>query len=1329
MSSVGAVGKRELLAWVTEQSQMPCSRLEDLKSGVVLLAVLFRVFPKLVERRLRVRWTPKFDHEQMLNWDAIEHAIASLRLPSELFDRPGLQACRFRPTYNLLVALFFLQQVSANSDFTADFSHPIEPPLASFLQSRAAVECMINGGAIAPAAGTPSMSSDATPGQPDNLPRSAPSSGLESTPGRPHAARDFDPEEATVGSTGYAAAAAMPNDDASAPSVADTSSSSRASCGAPRSGRGSGATTRGTPPRTNLADLRGARPLFSFATTPKSSAPRSSSARRERTNGKRGVASSTASPPVTAAAPPTVHAWSAPLAAESATPSSCGTGYVAVGGNEAANAALIGMRFEVRRLEALVQSTAAELAACHRLHRAERMQMQRECRDRQTAATTAATTAIAQARSDCRRDLATELGQLEAEVLHAYAAELGGPAREAFELEPTSATLLALVDADAGQPASTTRASLFLQRIVSVQSKQIANLHAMLAEQRADETAVQQHTPPNISGLRLPQAGLDDDEEAHPTEGPLVGGVAVVARAEVTTFQAQAQVEALRLALYRMQRQHQRQQQREQPSAAERQADKKQVPHADPQLLPALDLHRHPSHASTPSVHSIARSGPVSAKDALVGLVQQNAMLRRATDFLRRRHREMLLAPKQWTNMSALAGSDEATAAREAKLLLSDADDDVYQVDDDMTAMLDDLNSADAIEARAAALLTRLREGPSEGLPDDLGAPGHSSQHHTATYRASASALGSFWELISALCVEERRRRLLSRRLQELRRRALREADTEAVALTNERMRAHRAELALKVAVVQERSLASRAQAESQVRISLANARAEELQEALEAAESRCGESMRALQASHDGGWRAMQRKLSALEQEVRRLRTRETMWAQLCERQRVLARALRSDGPNVASPAHASAVAQMEDEVAAWERSVLESATPDARHATSLKPVATPHGAVAGAPGWDVPASGEDEVVRRVDEATAVLSAECTTLRNELQSSRSHQIVAAQHAAQCVAESAATKEQLEHANARCEALHATVQECMERIRSLECTVSESAQAARASALSVETAQLAQQLRSDEQVARLASLNVAAGDALAPLTPGESSPMEIKTIYYVDAGVEEAGAEDDSIGGGDGEEEEDTEDPLPISRGSSIFVDPGSEEDDDDLPADGGDGNEFQRHEDDDDGAKLDPGGVSRQISTLYYTVPDDEDGEDDDEGGLENGSPTTPDDDDGSFRCQDSTIYYVADPDAEELSTAMPLPQAPTGMPAAAPRAMQPGLREVSCRLQIGELAQTVVFAVGDDDTPSSLALEVMDELAIEPSGESLKPLVDQIEAALEAAPAPTNV
>lgn len=46
------------------------------------------------------------------------------------------QACRFKPIYHLLVALYFFRHVSLDRDFVADFAHPIDGTLAAFLQAR-----------------------------------------------------------------------------------------------------------------------------------------------------------------------------------------------------------------------------------------------------------------------------------------------------------------------------------------------------------------------------------------------------------------------------------------------------------------------------------------------------------------------------------------------------------------------------------------------------------------------------------------------------------------------------------------------------------------------------------------------------------------------------------------------------------------------------------------------------------------------------------------------------------------------------------------------------------------------------------------------------------------------------------------------------------------------------------------------------------------------------------------------------------------------------------------------------------------------------------------
>ena len=144
------VGKHELLAWVADLSGAPCTSFEDLKSGVALLGVCSRVFPRLSERRFRMKLAPRYEWEQGLNWESVGQMMAAVKLPSELFDKGGLQACRFKPLYNFLVTLFFLHHVAADADFTADFTHPIDGPVAAYLQSRGAVETLIAGGAVSP---------------------------------------------------------------------------------------------------------------------------------------------------------------------------------------------------------------------------------------------------------------------------------------------------------------------------------------------------------------------------------------------------------------------------------------------------------------------------------------------------------------------------------------------------------------------------------------------------------------------------------------------------------------------------------------------------------------------------------------------------------------------------------------------------------------------------------------------------------------------------------------------------------------------------------------------------------------------------------------------------------------------------------------------------------------------------------------------------------------------------------------------------------------------------------------------------------------------------
>ena len=131
------VTKAELLRWAADMSGEPCSSLDEMRSGVVLLRTFLRVFPKLADRPLKFKMQPRWDWEIALNWDAVEQCCIALSLPADMVDRPGLQAVRFRAIYNLLVALFFMYHVARDRDFQADFAHPIDGPVAHFLQARA----------------------------------------------------------------------------------------------------------------------------------------------------------------------------------------------------------------------------------------------------------------------------------------------------------------------------------------------------------------------------------------------------------------------------------------------------------------------------------------------------------------------------------------------------------------------------------------------------------------------------------------------------------------------------------------------------------------------------------------------------------------------------------------------------------------------------------------------------------------------------------------------------------------------------------------------------------------------------------------------------------------------------------------------------------------------------------------------------------------------------------------------------------------------------------------------------------------------------------------
>ena len=1282
------IGKQTLLTWCASMSQSRCSRLEDLKSGVVLLAVLFKVFPKLMEKKLRVRWAPRFDHEVMLNWDSIEQAIGHLRLPSELFDKPGLMAARFRPTYNLLVALYFLQQVSASSDFTADFAHPIEPALASFLQSRAAVESMIAGGAIAAAGAatgdTPTRTRPAPPGSPPTVPQQPDASLFGASPllfapitMSPAAYVDagLDVDAAEAEALAAVATSLLHQPPTTAPSAAPPPLPPSAAFGSARAPVPASTealfTTRKLYSSASATALPAATPhthvpLTHSPLSPPSRIPPAGSARRRSTSAEKRRPSNSAgsllaspraasaerlrpsrgSPAVVTSARtsahqpdassakrhthrqasdgpncsphvephhPGIHGGGAPIGATRPNTSmrSPPRALLGVGGAGSEGASLLlWLKSEGRRLEALLSAVSAELVAARRVHAIElHAARQSSAVERSqheqlsSAAASAAADAVADARAQCRRELDAELQQVEAEVLEAYGAAVGFPAAEALAAASDDAEV-SNVNADAPDGA------VFLRRLVAVQSRQMTNLRAQLEELAGRHVAATSAARREHAHALVPAGGGDGGGDGLRLSDTDLRE-ALAARTEEVNRHWQAEVEALRLTLLRLQQQG--------------------------------------------KGGSAAAGGTTSASGTMVDeLLAQNGRLQRAADFLRRRHRAFTAAPEVWTEASPLSGPDELSAARQVQAATEGGADgaapshhsDMYEWYDERLDGL--LTSTEAIESRAAALFALLRARSSTG-----GAPAAGAQQLDA----------GFWQLIAALCVEERRRRVAMRRLRQLERASARPEDDEVSSLAESRVRAQRAELALKVAVAQERGLAGRAAADASMRISLAEARATELSSAAASAEARYGESVRALQASHAAGWKATQRKLGGIEAEARRLKTRDGMWAQLCERQKSLVRALATQQRPAGSAAEQRAVSQLAEEVAAWERSLMR---PTAANADA-------DAAAAGSGGEG--GGGEGEVARRVDEATAALSAELGTLKEELQQARARQLELAEAAAMYKSQSHSADEQIALANKRCEALHAAGQQSMRRIAALEGEAVRAAREVAAAKKEADSARWVKQMRDDDRevMERLATLAGFVNDdriggglsrsARGGLgdAPGPPPPSRKRTEYYVDSVDANIMADDDDD---DDAIADGLMPPMPsrqLSQRSAIYY----VQDDDD---DGGDvsaellpvpiapppsrmPSAAARPADPRSSACAaacsmpppTPPGISRQGSagrTVYYIaepLSEGEDDEGDEEEGEEAAVPPLP------SRCTSKTIYYM-EPDG-----------APSGAPWAA--------------------------------------------------------------------------
>ena len=147
----GMVGKRELLSWASSMARRDVASFADLGDGDVLLRCMRETWPMAYDacRKPGPRTVAG-------NFELMADMFRHLGLPRAVLDVAGIRASAFKPCYNFLVMTFFLRTLALHSDFSVDFTHPVDPALAAFLQAPESVASLAKGGALRPANAPPS---------------------------------------------------------------------------------------------------------------------------------------------------------------------------------------------------------------------------------------------------------------------------------------------------------------------------------------------------------------------------------------------------------------------------------------------------------------------------------------------------------------------------------------------------------------------------------------------------------------------------------------------------------------------------------------------------------------------------------------------------------------------------------------------------------------------------------------------------------------------------------------------------------------------------------------------------------------------------------------------------------------------------------------------------------------------------------------------------------------------------------------------------------------------------------------------------------------------
>eukprot|EP00767_Chilomastix_cuspidata_P001816 gnl/Chilomastix_cuspidata/1945.p1 GENE.gnl/Chilomastix_cuspidata/1945~~gnl/Chilomastix_cuspidata/1945.p1 ORF type:complete len:1037 (-),score=550.99 gnl/Chilomastix_cuspidata/1945:225-3335(-) len=133
------IGKEELFEWAGRLCGVDFSEWAHCVDGSVVLKIMSTIWPDEVDlRNPRVKMQPETSDDIESNWTHILELFSSIGIPN-IIDIGSVVSGSPKDTYNLLVMLFFLKNLSESRSFAIDFKIPVDPRLAEFLQSTASL--------------------------------------------------------------------------------------------------------------------------------------------------------------------------------------------------------------------------------------------------------------------------------------------------------------------------------------------------------------------------------------------------------------------------------------------------------------------------------------------------------------------------------------------------------------------------------------------------------------------------------------------------------------------------------------------------------------------------------------------------------------------------------------------------------------------------------------------------------------------------------------------------------------------------------------------------------------------------------------------------------------------------------------------------------------------------------------------------------------------------------------------------------------------------------------------------------------------------------------